>query len=277
MSLLVQEPDAPVATLDDLLGVAVAMESEAVRLYVRLEAEMSRQGVDDVATVFRRLVAMEQRHVGAVAAFGQEVLGHAVLPFPPGEASVWSKVVMPAVGEAASTVLTPYRALSIAVRTEERAFAFYSYIAAEASAPSVRRHAEALATEELQHAAQLRAERRRAYHRDPDRRGISIPDSPEALAILASELQAEVTRSIAALSGEGEDKRSQWERVRLLERLYETYNTIVERTGSESVMTEALSLAEKVLSDLALARQRLITAKPTPAEAPRADTTIRSR
>ena len=43
---------------------AAAMESEAVLLYVKLEAEMGRQGADDVAAVFHRLVAIEQLHVG---------------------------------------------------------------------------------------------------------------------------------------------------------------------------------------------------------------------
>ena len=37
--------------------------------------------------------------------------------------------------EARSPRLTPYRALAIAVRNEERAFAFYSYVAAEAGSP----------------------------------------------------------------------------------------------------------------------------------------------
>ncbi|MEI6559629.1 MAG: hypothetical protein WCO00_14595 [Rhodospirillaceae bacterium] len=266
MSLLAQEPDAPVATLDDLLGIAAAMESEAVGLYAGLESEMSRQGADDVAAVFRRLVAMEQSHVGAVAAIGQTLLGHAVTPFSAGDASVWHRVILPTADEAASTVLTPYRALSIAVRAEERAFAFYSYLAAGTADQALRHHAEALAAEELQHAAQLRIERRKAYHCESRRRSPPIPDSPEALTVLAGELQAETTRTIAALPGGDGVKRNLRETVRLLERLYDTYNTIAERTDSEAVMTAALSLAETVLPKLALARQRLITTRPAPQE-----------
>ena len=266
MSLLSQEPETPIATLDELLAIAAAMESEAVLLYVKLEAEMGRQGADDVAAVFHRLVAIEQLHVGAVAAFGLELLGRALSPFPAGEASVWNRVVLPTAEEAASTLLTPYRALSIAVRTEERAFAFYSYLAAGTVDPVLRRHAEALAAEELQHAAQLRIERRKAYHSDSRRRSLSIPDSPEALITLAGNLQAETTRIIAALPGGDGVKRNLREAVRLLERHYDTYNTIAERTDSEAVMTAALSLAETVLPKLALARQRLITARPAPPE-----------
>ena len=59
-----------------------------------------------------------------------------------------------------------YRALAIAVRNKERAFAFYSYIAAEARSPGVRALAEDLARDELEHAAVLRRERRRAFRRE---------------------------------------------------------------------------------------------------------------
>ena len=266
MSLLAQEPDAPAATLSELFGLAAAMESEAVRLYAMLEGEMSRQGAEDVAAVFRRLVTMEQSHVGAVATIGRTLLGHAVPPFPAGDASVWHRVMLPTADEAVSTVLTPYRALSIAVRAEERAFAFYSYLAAGTADQALRHHAEALAAEELQHAALLRMERRKAYHRNPQRRTLSIPENPETLAVLAGDLQAEVVSAIAALPKGGEDKRNLRETVRLLERLYDTYNTIAARTDSEAVMTAALYLAEAALPELALARQRLITARPASPE-----------
>ena len=262
MSLLAQEPELPAVTLADLLGVAAAMESEAVRLYAALEAAMSRQGADEVAAVFHRLVAMEQLHVGAVAAFGQSLLGRPVPAFAAGEAGVWSRVVAPAADEAAATVLTPYRALSIAVRTEERAFAFYSYLAAGTPEPAVRRYAEALAAEELQHAGQLRTERRKAYRREPGRRSLPVPESAEALAALAGTLQAEAAASIAALPAAAEGGRRLRETVRLLERLYESYATIAGRAADEAVMTGALALAETVLADLALARRRLIDAQP---------------
>jgi len=259
MALLTLEPDLPVTDLDDLLGIAAAMETEAVRLYAVLEAEMTRQGAVAVAAVFRKLIAMEQLHVGNIADFGREVLGHEVPPFPEGEASVWTSVALPAADEAASTMLTPYRALSIAVRTEERAFAFYTYLAAGSADPAVCRYAEELAAEELQHASQLRVERRKAYHREPGPGALPVPASVEALDALAARLQAEAARALDALPGPSEDKRqSLRETVRILERLHDGYGTIAVRAGSEAVMTRALALAEAVLADLALARQRLI-------------------
>ena len=61
-------------------------------------------------------------------------------------------------------LVTPYQTLSIAVRNEERAFAFWSYVSADAADPAIRREAERMAGEELQHVARLRGERRRAFH-----------------------------------------------------------------------------------------------------------------
>jgi hypothetical protein len=64
----------------------------------------------------------------------------------------------------ASRLTTPYRALAMAVRNEERAFAFWSYVAAFTADPEIRKAAEAMAREELAHVATLRKERRSAYH-----------------------------------------------------------------------------------------------------------------
>ena len=65
--------------------------------------------------------------------------------------------------------MTPYRALAMAVRNEERAFAFWSYVAGFAKDPEIKKAAEAMAREELGHVAILRKERRRAYHSEHDR------------------------------------------------------------------------------------------------------------
>src|SRR5690606_191293 len=67
---------------------------------------------------------------------------------------------------AGSALLTPYRAFALAVCNEQRAFAFYSYLAAHATDDPVRKEAEKLAAEELQHAATVRRWRRLAWHRE---------------------------------------------------------------------------------------------------------------
>ena len=67
-------------------------------------------------------------------------------------------------GTTAPSLLTAYRALSMAVRNEERAFAFWSYVAAHARSSDIREAAETMAHEELEHVATLRRERRHAFH-----------------------------------------------------------------------------------------------------------------
>jgi rubrerythrin len=58
--------------------------------------------------------------------------------------------------------------LAFAVHNEEIAFSFYTHVAANSENIAVRKYAEILAREELGHAALLRAERRRAYHKERD-------------------------------------------------------------------------------------------------------------
>ena len=78
--------------------------------------------------------------------------------------------------------LSPYQALAVAVRNEERAFSFYTYLAALADGDvQVRRRAESLAREELKHVAQLRRFRRRAYHQQASGRSPTVP----AVVVLA--------------------------------------------------------------------------------------------
>lgn len=62
----------------------------------------------------------------------------------------------------------------MAVRNEERAFAFWSYVAAYSKDSEIKQAAEAMAHEELGHVSTLRKERRRAYHKEheeTERRG----------------------------------------------------------------------------------------------------------
>jgi hypothetical protein len=63
-----------------------------------------------------------------------------------------------------ATLLTPYKAWSTAIQGEERAFAFWSYVASQAPSELVRAKAEEMALGKLALAARLRRARRAAYH-----------------------------------------------------------------------------------------------------------------
>ena len=85
---------------------------------------------------------------------------------------------------AQSKLLTPYRALASAVRHEERAFAFWTYVSAHAGRVDVKEAAERMALEELEHVSILRGDRRKAFH--SERQTSTPPTKPVALNSLAS-------------------------------------------------------------------------------------------
>ncbi len=71
-----------------------------------------------------------------------------------------------AMGVVSPEMVGAYRSFAVAVRNEERAFAFWSYIAANGVSPEIRDAAERMAREELEHAKTLRRERRKAFFED---------------------------------------------------------------------------------------------------------------
>ena len=168
-SLLKSEPAGSLQSLGELFALANAMEREAADRYTGLAADMQRQDKLDLAKVFAELAAAEREHVDSVARWSQSRLGKA-----PDPALVRWEAPETFDSETAaeiktSRLMTPYRALSMAVRNEERAFAFWSYVAGFAEDPEIKKAAEAMAREELGHVATLRKERRRAYHSEHNR------------------------------------------------------------------------------------------------------------
>jgi len=168
-STLTRPPEFSATSINEVLSIADALERAAVARYASLGACMRRVGQDDIARVFESLVAEEQSHVDSVAR-----LSHALLSAPPSaEIARWVLPETFGAEEAGPpTLLTPYKALSIAVRAEERAFAFWTYVASTAADEEIRKQAEQMARQELLHAAKLRHARRRAFHEERvERRG----------------------------------------------------------------------------------------------------------
>lgn len=196
MALLSRDPETSVASFSELVGIAHAIEVEAVRRYHWLAAEMDRRGEGETAETFRALAAEEGAHIAAVGRWAEE-LGETLPPpgtiawrLPPDLASTWDEAET-------STLLTPFRALAIAVDNEQRAFAYFSYLAARTDDPKLAAEAEALAQQELRHAALLRTWRRAAWRRERENSG----SSPRFLRIenrdQLVELIAEHERAVA--------------------------------------------------------------------------------
>lgn len=200
MSVLKSEPFAAVESMDELLAIAYAMEQEAVTSYSELAEHMRREGRPDMVSVFERLVTEESQHLGNVVHWSERISGRkpdlAKLKWEPAETFD---------DEGASTnapeLLSGYRAFSMAVRNEERAFLFWTYVAAQTDQDRLREAAEQMAREELGHLATLRRERRRAFHAEK-RAGAQAPalDLPELELRLADHLEALATRTQADAS-----------------------------------------------------------------------------
>jgi len=204
--LLTRHPETRSATLRDLVGIANAIEQEAVRRYGLLADLMERRGERDTAEAMRTMQKEELAHVTSVARWAKE-LNEAVPPpeefewrLPPELAASWDEI-------AGSALLTPYRAFSIAVRNEERAFSLYIYLSAHAEDARVAGEAEKLAGEELEHAALLRRWRRAAYHKDRGGRSRSSRRiaTIEALHAHLSEREADIAGCHRALAARLQD------------------------------------------------------------------------
>lgn len=184
------------ASLDALLALAGAMEQEAIDGYIALGLRMKDMGRPELAAVFDALVAEERGHLSKVAEW-EKALGHKMRPVPthPPEQLFDDE----GAGKVAPEMLSAYRAYSIAVRNEERAFVFWSYVSAHARSQDVKDAAERMAREELGHVATLRRDRRRAFHQE---RGQALAVDKVDLPILEQRL-SNLLKSMTELSTMG--------------------------------------------------------------------------
>jgi rubrerythrin len=165
------------ASLDKLLAMAGSMESQAIRAYEALAARMRVQGRPDLAEVFDSLVSEEKEHLAKVDEWAHASARGDV----PYDEDMPDDLFQ---DEGAATVapelLSAYRAFSTAVRNEERAFAFWTYVSAHAKSAEIKDAAERMAREELGHVSTLRRERRKAFHAE---RAAGPGDQPSLLSL----------------------------------------------------------------------------------------------
>lgn len=199
MALLRTEPSGPVRTLRELFALAYELEQAAAQRYDEFAERMRMQGNAPLAELFAHLAAEERGHVESVVHWAERQEG---APPDPAQAPWRPPETMDAEGTDAvePRLLTPYRALSVAVRNEERAFVFWSYVAAHGETAEVRRAAEGMASAELEHVALLRRQRRRAYHaaREADQ---PIPETAALERQLADALDRVAARTVGETAG----------------------------------------------------------------------------
>lgn len=177
--LLRSEPFAEVQTMEELLAIAYHMEQEACDNYTDLAKRMQREGRADLVPVFEQLAEEESHHLQNVVNWSERINGTR-----PDLANLQWKPADTFDDEGASAIapelMGAYRSFSMAVRNEERAFLFWTYVAAQTDRSDLRLAAEQMAREELGHLTTLRAERRRAFHAERAQRThsrtISLPE-----------------------------------------------------------------------------------------------------
>lgn len=150
---------AAMNSLDEMLATADVMEQEAAERYTELADCMRKLGQTEIADLMTTLAAEERGHVNQVEHRAHRMLRHAP------DRSLARRNLPTTFGRpdavSAAVLLSPHRALSIAVRSEERAFTFWTYVAAGSSDPALSELAETFARQELRHAAKLRCMRRK--------------------------------------------------------------------------------------------------------------------
>jgi hypothetical protein len=148
-------------TIEQVLALAEALAQAAVTRYASLASCMRRVGHEELAIVFESLGAEERAQKDAIKGLSVGVSSE-------GRAVATARWQLPEPfrmdDPLSAALLTPYKAWSTAIQGEERAFAFWSYVASHAPSERVSAKAEEMALAKLALAARLRRARRAAYH-----------------------------------------------------------------------------------------------------------------
>lgn len=172
--------------MEEFFSIALALETDAAERYTESSRILRADGHAQLAILFDQLAVMKRDHASQVEkwALQNDVVATSSPPWPIPETFDVSPE------EAArSSLTTPYRVLAAAVRHEQRAFAFWTYVAAHSERDDIRIAAENMAREELEHASLLRRERRTAYH----------SERSEAAAVMSLTTLACLERKLADL------------------------------------------------------------------------------
>ncbi len=161
----------------DLCALALAIEQATYESYKELALQMARLGNQDVEKLFRdladderqRKLAVEQHVQPGAAKADVDRLVREVLP------DLTGKDALTAAG--GPYLITPHKAVSLAVQNEQHAFLLFTEIAALAEKPELRLLAESFAKEAFGHLVRLRLARLKAYQREK-RHADEAPPTP---------------------------------------------------------------------------------------------------
>jgi hypothetical protein len=210
-------------SMADLLAFAARQSANEASRYAHA-AELARaRGIHELGELLEILAKREPADAALKDGDAEKVQG--LLPPAFAEADSAMEEAM------RSALLTPYRALALAVEEAQRNFRTFAHIAALAEPAHVRQAAERLARNELMRAAALRGARRRAYHAE---RPSGLP-APATLA------------ELHVLSARWEPAAGAPDEAKQLEQAFEKYLAVAERARDEAVLAEAQARAAEIL------------------------------
>lgn len=140
---------SPVASMDDLMAYAYALEVEASERYSEFADAMETHNNRDVAELFRKLARIENLHAEHIL----EEMGWSSAPPPPTSGWQWEGLEGPETGDHTDLhyLMQPYHALQIALHNERRAEAFFAGLVTKAPSGKIREAAKEMAAEETEH------------------------------------------------------------------------------------------------------------------------------
>jgi len=136
------------ATIEDFMAQAIAMEFEAVERYQQLADTMETHNNSEVAELFRKMSVIENKHAEQMLA----EMGWSEIP-PGTRAQPWEGFDSPEMVSMDDIhyLMTPWHALQLALKAEQRAVRFFDALAEAAQTDAVRQAALELLEEEREH------------------------------------------------------------------------------------------------------------------------------
>ena len=142
-------------SIEALMAQALLMEREAVARYTELAEMMETHNNTEVAELFRKMAEYEGHHVAQIL----DEMGWAEDSFAPREAGAWATAEPPesVPVDEMHYLMHPWHALQLALAAEQRAVAFFDAMVRDAPDDAMRRAAEEMRAEEVEHVALVQA------------------------------------------------------------------------------------------------------------------------
>jgi len=159
------------------LMYALAIENEAVERYTTFAEQMEVTNNQEVADLFQEMARIEGLHAKEIEA----QIGDREMPEMAPWEYQWPDGESPEAPDFSDThyLMTPYQALTLMLKSEQRAVAFFESVERDCSDEKVREMAAEFAGEEREHVELVRKWRER--YPPPDQDWDEDPDPPNQL------------------------------------------------------------------------------------------------